>query len=266
MDASTAPRSSRSTQLGREQILNATVRCLHEYGYDGTTIRQIALILGCAVGSIYRYFTDKRNLLSEVTERQLEAVVVLISSGSPFAESVQLYVKQAEAGPQMYRLMFWLTCVGQDRRAAGGLIKVNSVEVSEILTARPASFTPRVPDVVAKIIAGWAERLGDKELAEQCWATLHGLLMLGYGGDQAIRAALALTKGHIELYAPFRQMPERRLSVQTNTLGVAELRKPATLVGSGIGDDQITHLASLGETTSGEQDAVDTSNDDVCLL
>ena len=50
--------------LSRGQILDATETCLAELGYDGTTIRAIAKRLDCAVGTIYRYFRDKRSLLT----------------------------------------------------------------------------------------------------------------------------------------------------------------------------------------------------------
>ena len=49
-------------QLGRRRILDATQRCLCQEGYDATTIRRIASQLGCAIGSIYRYFADKHEL------------------------------------------------------------------------------------------------------------------------------------------------------------------------------------------------------------
>ena len=59
-----APTDGRTpTHLSRDQILDATGRCLASRGYDATTIRTIAGVLDCAVGSIYRYFRDKRELL-----------------------------------------------------------------------------------------------------------------------------------------------------------------------------------------------------------
>ncbi len=59
--AAPAPSSSSpSSPLSQDGILDATEACLQEHGYDGTTIRRIAGRLECAVGTIYRHFTDKR--------------------------------------------------------------------------------------------------------------------------------------------------------------------------------------------------------------
>ena len=172
MDASTTQHFSPSVQLSRQQILDATARCFAAHGYDGTTIRQIALILGCAVGSIYRYFADKRDLLSAVTQRQLEAVVLQIDSGASFTQSVRLYVSQAESSPQMYRLMFWLECVNQDGPRSQDNSANGISEVTGQSQMRPTAVATGVPAVVGRVIAGWAQRLGDAQLAEQCWAAV----------------------------------------------------------------------------------------------
>ncbi|MEX0741186.1 MAG: TetR/AcrR family transcriptional regulator [Phycisphaeraceae bacterium] len=136
--------------LSREQILHATHACYMADGYDGTTIRAIAGRLDCAVGSIYRYFHDKRELLlacgsavfepllEQVQRRELEPAV-----------SFRRYVELAAEHDALYRLLFWLS-VADDR--------------------------PAVPRVVAELLEAWAEDIAE---APTYWATAHGLLMLG---------------------------------------------------------------------------------------
>jgi AcrR family transcriptional regulator len=51
------------TEERRTQILDAAVQVFSDEGYHGATIRQIALRAGLAEGTIYLYFTSKRNLL-----------------------------------------------------------------------------------------------------------------------------------------------------------------------------------------------------------
>src|SRR5690349_21722567 len=101
------PTTTPSTQLSREQILAATSRCLYQEGYDATTIRKIASLLNCAVGSIYRYFRDKHELLSIVTQQALEPVAAAIESGQDQEQALRLYHQIVTQSPETYRLMFW---------------------------------------------------------------------------------------------------------------------------------------------------------------
>lgn len=153
-------------QLSREQIMEVTARCLHQVGYDGTTIRKIASELGCAIGSIYRYFTDKRELLDAVTQQRLEPVAALAEAGSLEA-SLRMYLQRATETGQMYRLMFWLSAVE-----------------NQPVDANPA------PAVVQRIIAGWAKSIGDASVARQVWSLLHGGIMLGTATPTIIDALL----------------------------------------------------------------------------
>ncbi len=170
------------THLSREQILRVTAECLIEKGYDATTIRQIASMLRCAVGSIYRYFPDKRTLLSAVTQQILDPVAELVAPEDgqtpregDFAQSVTLYIQRAAAAPEVYRLMFWLASVG----------RCNTTE-------QP------LPDVIGRILAGWDRLLGCSEQSRRYWALVHGGLMLGLDEQRVIpfvKAAVAADKG-----------------------------------------------------------------------
>ncbi|MEX0778038.1 MAG: TetR/AcrR family transcriptional regulator [Phycisphaeraceae bacterium] len=160
--------------LSREQILRATAHCLAHEGYDGTTIRRIVAELNCAVGSIYRYFRDKRELLSAVTQDRFVPVVDAIDSGAPLDQTLALYHEIATADPVAYRLMFWLA----------------SMQASAVPTARAAQDGAAVPDVVEQIIDGWARQLDDRRAAEQHWIMAHGSIILHRptAGDLSRRA------------------------------------------------------------------------------
>lgn len=150
------------TSLDRSQVLDATARVLRERGYDGATIRAIARQLDCAVGSIYRYFPDKRTLLDAVCQRRFDAVAENAELRSSMQVSLQKYIRVASDQPELYRLMFWLASVGKQQMGEA------------------------VPDVIRRVIAGWAESLGDQAHAKLLWARLHGLLMLGVPTDQVV--------------------------------------------------------------------------------
>jgi AcrR family transcriptional regulator len=148
-----------AVQLSRAQILHATAICLGEEGYDGTTIRRIAKQLNCAVGSIYRYFDDKRSLLDAVTQARFEPVAQVAEVSAE--RSAALYAHAAADEPQQYRLMFWLASIGQP------------------------DGIPGVPAVVKRIIDTWAIQMGDRRKAERFWSQLHGRIMLGEVGPNA---------------------------------------------------------------------------------
>lgn len=152
-----------AVQLSRAQILHATAICLGEEGYDGTTIRRIAKQLNCAVGSIYRYFDDKRSLLDAVTQARFEPVAQVAEVSAE--RSAALYAHAAADEPQQYRLMFWLASVGQP------------------------DGIPGVPAVVKRIIDTWAVQMGDRRKAERFWSQLHGRIMLGEVGPNAPAAS-----------------------------------------------------------------------------
>ena len=158
--ASKPPAKPTPTPLSQPRILDATEACLREFGYDGTTIRRIAGRLECAVGTIYRHFTDKRTLLDGVTQRRFEPVAELVEQGADVQETAALYLRTAAEEPQQYRLMFWLASVGDHDK-------------------------PGVPAVVQRILHGWASQLGDASRAQRFWAQLHGSLMLGLTADAA---------------------------------------------------------------------------------
>ncbi len=153
---STAARPPRTpTHLSREQILDATAACLHDLGYDGTTIRRIAKQLDCAVGSIYRYFDDKRALLAAVVQRRFDPVLQRIERGAPVDAVANFYAQIAVEQPELYRLMFWLSCLGHTTQAN------------------------TLPLVIQKVIDGWAKQLDDRPAAEAYWNQLHGEIMQG---------------------------------------------------------------------------------------
>ena len=74
-------------------LLDAATVQFAEKGYDATSISGIARAAGVSDGLIYRYFTDKRALLSAVLERLFEKIIerTLIA-----VESVEGVEKQLE--------------------------------------------------------------------------------------------------------------------------------------------------------------------------
>ncbi len=169
-----ARRAARSTTAGflsREHVLEATEACFDRAGYDGTTIRAIAKQLGCAVGSLYRYFNDKRALLTAMAEQKLAPVIEQLETPqADFTRSLELYLDQVDQNPEAYRLLFWLAAVQQPR-------------------------SPSPPEPVRQVIDHWANLLGDQSLAAKRWALMHGLIMLDQSAELIIDAVNRLNYG-----------------------------------------------------------------------
>ncbi len=152
--------------LDRTHILDATAIVLRAHGYDGTTIRRIAEQLNCAVGSIYRYFRDKRELLDGVCQRRFDAVAQHAELGMDVAKCASLYARIVADQPELYRLMFWLA----------------SVEREQTKTKQG------LPAVIARIVAAWGPQFEMPGAANRFWAQLHGTMMEGQSHDAAMQA------------------------------------------------------------------------------
>jgi len=173
---STDDKAGRNATLSQGQILDVTERCLRSVGYDKTTIRKIAGELDCAVGSIYRYFKDKRELLYAVCQRRMERTARLIASGAELGECVLDYHHRVAEDPGSYRMMFWLAAVTQQAQAPDA--------------------KPTVPPVIREIIDAWALRLGSRDAADRLWASVHGSMMIGHDAARTVEAAqAALSRG-----------------------------------------------------------------------
>ncbi len=83
---STAPRGTRVPQQARsrrtrERILEAAVACFEQQGYDKTTTAEIARRARVAVGTLYGYFEDKRSILLELIQENMNAMADYVVRG-----------------------------------------------------------------------------------------------------------------------------------------------------------------------------------------
>ncbi len=72
------PVQQRSTKRV-EQMLEACAALIEEVGYDGVTTTLIAERAGVAVGSLYQFFPDKRAVVRELTRRNMDRFLRLVS-------------------------------------------------------------------------------------------------------------------------------------------------------------------------------------------
>jgi AcrR family transcriptional regulator len=245
--------SSPAAERHREEILAATSRCLHQEGYDATTIRKIASLLNCAVGSIYRYFHDKNQILSIVTQRTLQPVAACLASGGSLHESIRQYHQIVTQTQEIYRLMFWLEC----RNLASG---------QDGVTPGANSHGP-LPQVVEKIIEGWAAQT-NAVVAQHIWAVVHGFVLMGRDVNTCIAAVDQLVT---------RQGVRTLVTAGADSLSpvfdAAEVQTPATtrrdmpeIVITMTEPPAPRSVSPMAEVTSAEEGKPKASGEDVCLL
>lgn len=73
-----APKQARSRRT-REKLIAAAVDCFERQGFEETTTAMIAAEAGVAVGTVYNYFTDKREIILELldsTDRKVADEVI----------------------------------------------------------------------------------------------------------------------------------------------------------------------------------------------
>jgi AcrR family transcriptional regulator len=71
------PQQARSRRT-RDAVLQAATRCFERAGYDETTTAMIAREAGIAVGTLYGYFRDKREILIELMDSTFREVARLV--------------------------------------------------------------------------------------------------------------------------------------------------------------------------------------------
>ncbi len=72
------PQQARSRRT-RQKLIEAAVECFERHGFDETTTAMIAGEAGVAVGTVYNYFTDKREMILELfdqTNREVAEEVI----------------------------------------------------------------------------------------------------------------------------------------------------------------------------------------------
>jgi AcrR family transcriptional regulator len=90
-------------------LLRAAETLLREGGFTSLTIQAVALGAGVGVGTVYRYFTGKDELATEVfkraTERELAAVDLALnvqqSASERLAAAVEVFAQRALAAPTL---------------------------------------------------------------------------------------------------------------------------------------------------------------------
>ena len=108
------PRRERERLRHRQEILEAARKVLAERGLEGMTVEVVAKEADFAVGSIYRHFRSKEELIAlmavDLAEPALEELEAITASDEPFAVVLDAFVRtrqrHAEEDAPVFKLLF----------------------------------------------------------------------------------------------------------------------------------------------------------------
>ncbi|MFO1015679.1 MAG: TetR/AcrR family transcriptional regulator [Caulobacteraceae bacterium] len=161
--------------LRRAEILEAAERIFVTEGYEGATIRKIADEVGVSSTALYMHFRDKDEILIEICNATMEA---LLASNSEISVRpidavarvrlmLEAYVRFGFEHPNAYKLAF---CSAPNAAFTERMAGAN--DIAEKTYARYVG-------VVREIAADGQLRSGDPDTAAQAlWAACHGMVAL----------------------------------------------------------------------------------------
>jgi AcrR family transcriptional regulator len=136
------------------RILDACADLLDEVGYDGLSTRAVAVRAGVPIGSVYRFFGNKRAMADALAERNLERYTERVTRRLADAESEGGWRAAMDAVLDEYLDM---------KRTAPGFSLVdfgNQIPVG----ARHAEPNHRVADRLTGLLSAYLDREPDDEL------------------------------------------------------------------------------------------------------
>jgi len=167
----------------RARICAAAESLFARHGTEGVSMRQIAAALGCSQTALYRYYTDKDEILAAVRTRAFHRFAEQLEQaqqGQDAREDARAigraYLQFAQSEPDAYSLMFDL---GQPDPSCYPQLMV-------AIRRTQACAAPYVQTMIDEgIIAGDAEELG-----HFFWAAAHGLVSLHAKGFMGFEGSL----------------------------------------------------------------------------
>ncbi|MCX4992005.1 MULTISPECIES: TetR/AcrR family transcriptional regulator [unclassified Streptomyces] len=135
------------------RILDACADLLDEVGYDGLSTRAVAQRAGVPIGSVYRFFGNKRAMADALAQRNLEL----------YAERVTQRLREGDGGDWRAAMDAVLDEYLAMKRTAPGFSLVdfgNQIPVG----ARYTEPNTRVADRLTDLLSGYLDRTPDEDL------------------------------------------------------------------------------------------------------
>ncbi|MEU4110561.1 TetR family transcriptional regulator [Streptomyces sp. NPDC048208] len=157
------------------RILDACAALLDEVGYDGLTTRAVAERAAVPIGSVYRFFGNKRQMADALAQRNLRH----------YSEHVTVRLREAPPGDWRAAMDVVLDEYLAMKRTAPGFALVDFGNQIPVGT-RSAAPNTRVADRLGDLIAGYLGRTPDEDLRRVLLVAVESadtLIQLAFRGD-----------------------------------------------------------------------------------
>lgn len=215
-----------SSEDPREEILAVSASLFEEFGFTGTTTRQIAAAAGLQQGSLFHYFPRKVEIMTTLLDRTLEQGLTFSQELSTFESSIEeqfclLTYRDAVAicsGPHNLAVLWFLPEVSRGSEFRGYWSKrerLRSIYESYIRAGMEAGvFVREDSRVLTNLVFGlvesaiWWFRRGEDEPSvaamQICTHALRLVLVTPDRADQVAQSAVreAINSGLLDDYAP----------------------------------------------------------------
>jgi TetR/AcrR family transcriptional repressor of mexJK operon len=192
----------RSTRK-RRAIMEAATTLFLEHGYQGASVEQIAALAAVSKPTVYRFFADKEQLLTEIVLETLER------RGMPFRAEMAALAETDDLSPHLQSLArdYIKTVTQPTGLALRRLVIGASHQLPGLAQAYYARAQEQTLEALANVFAHLAAR-GLLEIDEPMTAASHfAFLVLGYALDKS-------------LFSPTKPFTDTELKDQADT-GVA---------------------------------------------
>lgn len=182
----------------RDEVKQAALEQLAAGGPQALSVNAIAKQIGVSGPALYRYFSNRDELLTELVvdayEDLARAVERALAEAGPapaqrIGEFVHAYRAWAVAQPHRYRLLYSRPLPGYDAHSAR-IVQASQRLMAALLATLPAdAAAPPPPAALRDQLDRWAESRGLEaraplaQRAVQTWARIHGLVGLEIEGN-----------------------------------------------------------------------------------
>lgn len=181
-DAEATPQRRMKAEDRREQLLDIAIERFGRFGFDGTTVRDIAADANVTEGLLYRYFASKEALLEEVLERARGELASLKLDPPPDAGLDQAMAWLVQTLAQLHRDQMPLIDLAHNEYCRGSSISPRLVvlrddacrQVAELLREFLGRGGLRMPDLMtgARLLqcAAFGFAVMNRSQTDEVWA------------------------------------------------------------------------------------------------
>jgi AcrR family transcriptional regulator len=175
----------------RHEVKDLALRQLAEGGPQALSVNAIAKDLGVSGPALYRYFTGRDALLTElILDAYADLTAAVSAAGRDLSALADAYRAWALAQPHRYRLLFAAPLPGYD--AHDPRLVAAATDTMKVLLGALDTGEPVDDAVLEKELAAWARDRGVPDAdpgralaAVTVWSHLHGIVGLEIEGNFA---------------------------------------------------------------------------------